>query len=283
MAITVKDHEKMAASAGFTGQAIDLIVKAGAQARHGSRVDDTANAALAAADGCSLTAAFLLALDVHRIGGELGISGGSTTRYFVGLGKGRWHASDGPAYMAAAEQAIRRFQTSTGTNRWIVATATAAGVQIRWSDYSGAENFDWEWFPVRGLCPWIKAELGRAVLATLIEKTGDADFGRHQYCRFIHWEDNPAALSIALEAVHNSHYLEYGCAKMDAHSGEVVVTYGTSGYYDYAVMLPGEEYPDEAPEVQRLLEADGLTSLYNLGIMLVDGDTPNTSRLEFAQ
>lgn len=89
------------------------------------------------------TAALIL-LDLHGIGGRGGFTGDSTTRmsWAGALGKGRWHASDGGAWRAAAEAAVVALgfspesglppqdfadlldHVSTPDTHWIVAYAT---------------------------------------------------------------------------------------------------------------------------------------------------------------
>lgn len=85
----------------------DLIWRAGAPARHQQRVERTKAAALEAAGGDTPLAIILLSLDLHGVGGKLGVSGGATRRLLHGgLGSGRWNAGDGAAYRAAAESAL---------------------------------------------------------------------------------------------------------------------------------------------------------------------------------
>jgi hypothetical protein len=288
------DHKEAAATAGFTGPAVDLVISAGAQARHNSRVEDTAQAALAAADGCPLTAAFLLALDLGGIGGPLGIAGTATDRMpaFSALGKGRWNATDGPAYRAAAEAALRRISAPN----LLTARCSAAGVYASWYGQSGHAFFEWSWFSARGLCPWIKAEIGRAVLAAYVTTDpapvvaipgifpGPAmrpavfrpETGGH-----VRWEATPGELSAAMAAANNEKIV-LGGLELDPESGEVRVEYGDA-YHDYGVLLTGEDYPDESPEISALEAAQDAGDLWAMGLMLVDGDTPGTSRLEFAQ
>jgi hypothetical protein len=118
---------RAAEDAGLTGPAFELFLSAGAQMRHRWRVEQTLNSALTAV-GAEFRSDFLLgatsewllefhqeklqalarawgmmALDLHGVGGPLGVSGDSTERMspFCDLGKGRRKASDGPAWMAA--------------------------------------------------------------------------------------------------------------------------------------------------------------------------------------
>lgn len=87
---------------------IALTKRATGPARHRARVDATL-AALPA--GLALAAlAWELCADLNGTGGRLGLGGNgrATTRaaWAQGLGKGRWCASDGPAYASASEAAI---------------------------------------------------------------------------------------------------------------------------------------------------------------------------------
>lgn len=86
-----------------------------AGARHASRVDATIDAARAFLDGMDpsdLQVAALVAVDLHMTGGPGGMGGlcGGTDRLlaFQKLGKGRYHASDGGCYRAAAIEALHK-------------------------------------------------------------------------------------------------------------------------------------------------------------------------------
>ena len=86
---------------GYDDDAVALIVRATAHKRHQCRVNATLEAVLAAAGGDEALAAQLLRLDLDtpRTG---------RFSWAAGLGTGRWHANDGAAYRAAAEEAYKR-------------------------------------------------------------------------------------------------------------------------------------------------------------------------------
>jgi hypothetical protein len=290
MAITVREHINAAIEAGFQGPALELITHAGATFRHKSRVDDTLEAALeAAGNRCELTAAFMIAIDLGGIGGALGLSGESTVRapMFQGLGKGRWQASDGAAYRAAAEEALCRLRRG----RELMARADASGVGVFWAQEGGVAFFGWEWFRARGICPWIRAEIGRAVLwayrntdpapVVVIPGVFDSRVKRPQVlyfpAGFIRWDSTPRQLSAAWAAANNAPVIVCGCISLETTTGRLTVDLG-----DHRVEVwPGEEYPDEEPVIDRLLEGDGQEALAALGIVLIDGDEPGTSQLRF--
>ena len=126
--------------AGLEGAALELFIAAGAPARHRARVLATIRAAIvaanaAAAAGGRLAEAWvaatttgtpaeggaarilavawaLVALDVGGVGGRHCVEGAASARmgWARGLGKGRWHASDGDAWRAAAEGARARLE-----------------------------------------------------------------------------------------------------------------------------------------------------------------------------
>jgi len=84
-----------------------------APARHAWRVEKTIAAAAAVlGNPCRVMQAALIALDLHGTGGTAGCGAGAGETVSLrapwarGLGKGRWQASDGRAYRAAAEQAL---------------------------------------------------------------------------------------------------------------------------------------------------------------------------------
>lgn len=112
-----------AEQAGFTGFAVDLVVSAGAPARHSARVAIAIEAALDAAAGAGGTwardpglAAVLCRWEVAGSGGHLGALGGATTRapWARCLGKGRRQASDGAAWTAAIEEAGETLANEAG-------------------------------------------------------------------------------------------------------------------------------------------------------------------------
>ena len=87
----------------FPEQAKSLILAATAPQRAEQRVAAT----LTAAKETKEPEWFLL-LDIHGAGGQLGAGGGRSQRAtpFSALGKGRWNATDGGAYYAAARRAL---------------------------------------------------------------------------------------------------------------------------------------------------------------------------------
>lgn len=115
-----------------------LIVSATAPARHQRRVEKTLAAAIrevllrwgpgrdveaaaAVTEVPRAAVAAVLALDLHGIGGPLGAGGDGrqTDRLLSELGSGRWHASDGPAYRAAAEAALAAvLRPARATTTW---------------------------------------------------------------------------------------------------------------------------------------------------------------------
>jgi hypothetical protein len=111
--------EKVFNAMGIEGNAKELLLRAGAASRHQARVDATIAAAQAAAivDPVTYTRAaayFWLLMDYHGCGGPLaGAFGGKRTDRlpeFSKLGKGRWLASDGNAYRAAALEALAKLR-----------------------------------------------------------------------------------------------------------------------------------------------------------------------------
>ena len=94
---------------GLTGAALDLSVRAGAAARHESRVVAAVTAATTAADGEPLLATLLLRSGALGLtpGGRLDCSGARSQRaaWAAGLGTGRRQAGDGPAWDAAIREA----------------------------------------------------------------------------------------------------------------------------------------------------------------------------------
>ena len=110
-------------------EAVDAVVRATAHIRHSWRVSQTEEAAMAAAshmietccyvertdtDTIPTVARFLLRAELS-IGIGLSLGGPARSqRLLANLGKGRWKASDGPAWEAAAEEAIIRLSASIG-------------------------------------------------------------------------------------------------------------------------------------------------------------------------
>ncbi|MBK9418851.1 MAG: hypothetical protein IPN62_16610 [Flavobacteriales bacterium] len=97
---------------GLSASATDLLVKAEGHQRHAARVQATLDAAV---DAVGCFAPWAIMLDLHGTNGAFGSGGrGSASQrnpVFADLGKGRWQASDGQAYRAAARDA---YYTITG-------------------------------------------------------------------------------------------------------------------------------------------------------------------------
>lgn len=131
----IKKSEIVRKLEGIDRRAVELVAGAGAAMRHLARVDTTVAVARAAAaeqlgQGESGSAKerllmwALLTLDLNGLGGHadaglLGGQSGATIRRpeFKKLGKGRWLASDGGAWRAAAEGAVEKIAEWFGENR----------------------------------------------------------------------------------------------------------------------------------------------------------------------
>lgn len=116
---------------GVEGDAAEAILRETAPMRHLARIQATHNAAFAAGEGSYALAVLVLAADILGVGGHDGIEGAGTARHpaFKHLGNGRWHASDGGAYRAAAEWSLRTL------------CITAAGLDPAGEDYPYVELF----------------------------------------------------------------------------------------------------------------------------------------------
>lgn len=176
----------------------DLIWRAGAEARHKARVASTKEAALAMAGGETPLAIILTAIDLHGVGGRLGVSGGATRRLLRGLGSSRWNAGDGAAYRAAAESAI---------------AALAAELEPGWDgritvSFPNAKTIalecamDFAFVPVADVCAvdggeeFLRATVGDKIVNPdkrgLFEPIGVAG-------PMVVWADNPGALEEAFD------------------------------------------------------------------------------------
>lgn len=124
---TAEQEMNAAIALGLSGQAASLFVKKTAGDRHNARVCETARAARDVAREWTaptsnpswreveLTACLVLQADLHGVGGRLhGATGEGTDRLLSGLGKGRWNACDGPAYKAAAIDAMHGIWSALG-------------------------------------------------------------------------------------------------------------------------------------------------------------------------
>lgn len=89
---------------GITGAAAEALCDDTALERHRSRVEATITAAVEYA-GTVEGAVLVLLAELIGIGGRYGVEGAATARILNTLGKGRWHASDGRVYYAAAHEA----------------------------------------------------------------------------------------------------------------------------------------------------------------------------------
>jgi len=98
---------------GIVGEAAELLDKFSGNPtrRHEWRVDQTRLAVEAWDTSVGVRCAGWVALivDLVGVGGKLGLTGAGTDRHlaFSALGKGRKQASDGPAWLAAAEELLR--------------------------------------------------------------------------------------------------------------------------------------------------------------------------------
>ena len=118
---TVPDHVPTAQSVrekfeSLPEAAVALILKAGAPARHEWRVKMSLFAAAPYPmegihqDNTAIAAAMAgnLVVDMIGLGGQITQVGQKTDRLLGSLGKGRWQATDGAAWMAASKAAIER-------------------------------------------------------------------------------------------------------------------------------------------------------------------------------
>jgi hypothetical protein len=171
---------------GVEGPAADLIIKAGAPARHEARVKATIAAAYAATttqvgkDGefgraChAASAAATILADMIGIGGELGLTGAATSRLpaFSGLGTGRKQAGDGAAYMAAASAALDRVLFEVGANDVIVGLDFETDepyvglCNTTYGPEDAGSHLGWVYLSEAGVLPeWVRAIAGNIVLA----------------------------------------------------------------------------------------------------------------------
>lgn len=140
---TKREQEEVLEQAGVTGEAREFLLRATAPHRHNVRVEATLACARRMAQGDTAAAAALLLADIVGIGGPQNEAAGlGTSRLagFGGLGKGRKQASDGPAWMSAAEAALMRlYDMRRGGRLEIEAVGTRAegdesflgGAQVR--------------------------------------------------------------------------------------------------------------------------------------------------------
>lgn len=108
------------ACVGMPKPLTDLLVRLNASERQEMRVKATMDAAMVGLEdkmNPEVEAGFRLLLDMSGVGGTLGTGiGGRSARnaLFSKLGKGRWRASDGSAYMKASMEALYKFCTEPG-------------------------------------------------------------------------------------------------------------------------------------------------------------------------
>jgi hypothetical protein len=101
-------------SLGFSGPAMDLIVRAGGPARHEARVEAAISAAYSAFEAYATheDAIIILLAELAGSGGRFGAGLGTPLTHrlppFRDLGTGRRHAADGPAWDAAIREAVSR-------------------------------------------------------------------------------------------------------------------------------------------------------------------------------
>jgi hypothetical protein len=104
---TRREVEETAEGRGLPPSAVSLIAAATAAGRHDRRIEATKET-FRRQYGADWP--LFLSLDLHGVGGPQGATGEGTERFGPGgfLGKGRWLATDGQAYRAAAEAALWR-------------------------------------------------------------------------------------------------------------------------------------------------------------------------------
>jgi hypothetical protein len=128
---------------GWPEPVIRMRLREGARARHLWRVDKTLAAAydyLLEASGIAPDATammVLLTLDTGGLGGRGGYEGAATMRLLSGLGKGRWQATDGEAWAAAARQAILYLSASHE------ATVSPETVSMFIREFANAREMQW--------------------------------------------------------------------------------------------------------------------------------------------
>jgi hypothetical protein len=158
---TARELTNRLLAAGWTEEAIQVARKATSRARHDWRVRQTLEAA-GAAFGMA-EAACLILLDMHGIGGPCGAGGAGcrTDRapWARSLGSGRWQASDGDSYRAAAKAALQELDIWPGAH--LSALQTDGEVQVALHQGSFLEpvlgSWDRAWFESQGLLPWLMA------------------------------------------------------------------------------------------------------------------------------
>lgn len=164
--VTRREAAEELARIGVVGEAAEAILRETAPARHAWRVAQTIEAARAAAPsprpvGMDLDAyaAGLLVLDLLGIGGREGVEGLGTLRVpalAVRLGRGRWQATDGDAYRAAAREAISQLNEGGGYRLQIGPvlelddTARTPAILVEIARDRGATLSD------PGLLPWLR-------------------------------------------------------------------------------------------------------------------------------
>jgi len=288
--VTTGDYRELGYWAGLDdGPALQLCVEAGASWRNNLRVEATLETALAAAGNrCRLTAAFLLTLDVRGVGGEMGLGGASARMPWArGLGSGRWHATDGEAYKSAALQAIGRLCPK---DQHIIAAPDMEGIWVGWSGEDGMAHLTWAWFRARGLCPWIEAELRRAVLREFRNSQGHYRQTTGQEpadCRVylpeteghIQWRASLRALGLGLASATNQPTISLAGFVLHTDFSPTPGKVQTPRGHEIIV---DEEFEDASPVGEELLYGNEDT-LALLGLAVFEGDdNPATSsKLEY--
>jgi hypothetical protein len=287
--VTTGDYRKLGYWAGLDdGPALQLCVEAGAAWRNNLRVEATLETALkAAGNRCRLTAAFLLTLDVRGVGGELGLGGASARMPWArGLGAGRWHAADGEAYKAASLQAVEKLYPK---GQHLVAAPDMEGVWVGWSEENGMAHLTWAWFRSRGLCPWIEAELRRAILREFRnsgghyrQKTGQEPEDCRVYLPetegHIQWRAGLRALGVGLAVVTNQPTISVGGFVIHT---DFSPTPGLVRTRRMREIIVGEEFDDVSPIGEELLGNEDTLALLGLAVFEGDDNPATSSKLEY--
>jgi len=146
--------------------AAEIICRATGTQRHWARVEATVEAArvwgnahIYSDEESDILVAGILSLELGGVGGRADAEGAGTDRHpaFAGLGKGRKQASDGGAYMAATEAALRQLTDRHGRLHIQLDQRGRVVVKFRGSE---AEVLLQCCGPVR----WLRAEASRAAL-----------------------------------------------------------------------------------------------------------------------
>lgn len=171
---TRKAQGNLYAAFGVQGDALEALLRETAAHRHEARVQ----AAILAAEDYYLATvhldrdevsketlrlytAAILAADTIGVGGKEDVEGAGTDRHpaFINCGKGRKHATDGPAWSAAIMAAYRRLCNEAGCSI-AFAPGQLGGVVI--VDESGEAGLHEQFIPVRWMYAIAREGLRRA-------------------------------------------------------------------------------------------------------------------------